>query len=109
MGSYMVVKVLIRNEKLADFLNCFGPVVLRTYDRCNGYVEVYVSDYYGYAEPVEMYHKFKLFVKDVWWLDLSCSSELVGRNMNTKWYSAKAEYIEEDWKDNEEDEEDKEK
>ena len=93
MGAFMVLKIVMETSKLVDWFkedNGFDIIKMSAYD---DETTIFQHGYWGYAEPVELYDKFKDIVKDIWWLSLSDSEELIGRNMNAKWNSAKKEYI----------------
>lgn len=93
----MIWKVLLKKENLIKFLDSmnknvdFNIMKMYVFD---DEVEIFHYDYYGYAEPLMFYEDNKHLIKDVWWLPITDTNNLVGRNMRDIWYSAKKEYEE---------------
>jgi len=96
MGAWMIIKVSLPNKNVVEFLERNNTDMIISYidndEGPNGTAELFFKNYYGYAEPCEMYEEYQDIVNDIWWLDISTVASLLGKNMNTKWYSSKKEW-----------------
>jgi len=93
MGSWMVLKISFPTKNLTKVMEEISHDIVVSYVFDNE-SEVFQTNYYSYGDPVYKYNKLKEYVHDIWYLCISDSRNLKGRNMRTTWCSAKKEYLE---------------
>lgn len=115
MGGIIIMRILVKNSKIKDFINNITReplTIINIYNEDYGFdnaVEfMTMPDYMGYYDPVSLYGKLKDSVEDIWSLSVGDPILKVGKNFIERedytWESSKQRYLEDEKRDEKNDE-----